>query len=79
MRQEDYAKRVAISPRALASRPLHAEYHYMMAIAIEEDDQADLKRAEIYYARAVELDADIRTIGPTMDRICSAPAAARRD
>ena len=43
---------------ALALRPLKAEYCYRMAVAIEEDEDADRKRAEMYYARAVELDAE---------------------
>jgi tetratricopeptide (TPR) repeat protein len=42
---------------AIALRPNKAEYCYLMAVAIDEDDQADRKRAEIYYSRAVELDA----------------------
>ena len=43
---------------AIALRPLKAEYCYLMAVAIEEDADADRKRAEMYYARAVELDGD---------------------
>ena len=43
---------------ALAIRPLHAEYHYLMAVAIHEDEEADPKRAEMYYARAVELEPE---------------------
>jgi tetratricopeptide (TPR) repeat protein len=41
---------------AIAMRPLHAEYHYLMALAIDEDIDADRKRAEMYYTRAIELD-----------------------
>ena len=41
---------------ALAIRPLNAEYHYLMGVAIHEDEEADPKRAEMYYARAVELE-----------------------
>jgi tetratricopeptide (TPR) repeat protein len=43
---------------AIALRPLKAEYCHLMAIAIEEDIQADRDRALMYYARAVELEAD---------------------
>ena len=43
---------------ALGFHPLRAEYHYQMAVAIEEDDQADRKRAEMYYERAVEFEPD---------------------
>ncbi|MBI2807597.1 MAG: hypothetical protein HYX68_21665 [Planctomycetes bacterium] len=40
---------------AIALKPLKAEYYYLMAIAIEEDTDADLARAEMYYSRAVQL------------------------
>lgn len=43
---------------ALTLKPLKAEYHYLMAIAIEEDERADWKRAEMYFARAVQIEAD---------------------
>ncbi len=33
---------------AIALKPLKAEYHYLMGIAIEEDERADRKRAEMY-------------------------------
>ena len=58
MRQDDFTKARRHLSAALAARPLHAEYHYLMAIAIEEDEEADVNRAETYYARAVELEAD---------------------
>lgn len=41
---------------AIAIRPLKAEYHYLMAVAIEEDKEAQAQRAEMYYERAVELE-----------------------
>src|SRR5437870_353906 len=41
---------------AIALRPLKADYCYLMAVAIEEDDQAERRRAEMYYARALELE-----------------------
>ena len=43
---------------ALALKPLKAEYHYLMGIAIEEDSRADRKRAEMYFARAVQIESD---------------------
>jgi tetratricopeptide (TPR) repeat protein len=43
---------------ALTLKPLKAEYHYLMGIAIEEDERADWKRAEMYFARAVQIEAD---------------------
>jgi tetratricopeptide (TPR) repeat protein len=61
MQRENYSQARRPLTAALAFRPLKAEYHYMMAIAIEEDDEADLKRAEMYYAQAVELEADNAT------------------
>jgi tetratricopeptide (TPR) repeat protein len=58
MQRENYVRARRHLTAALAFRPLNAEYHYMMAIAIEEDDHADLKRAEMYYARAVQEEPD---------------------
>ncbi len=58
LRQADHTKARRHLSAALAAHPLNAEHHYMMAVAIEEDDDADLKRAEMYYARAVELEPD---------------------
>jgi tetratricopeptide (TPR) repeat protein len=43
---------------ALVLKPLKADHHYLMAIAIEEDSHADWKRAEMYFAKAVELEPD---------------------
>ena len=43
---------------ALAVRPLNAQYHFLMAVAIEEDREADRERAEMFYARAVELEPE---------------------
>lgn len=42
---------------AIAMKPTHAEYHYLMAVAIEKDDTAQRERAEMYYQRAIKLDA----------------------
>jgi tetratricopeptide (TPR) repeat protein len=41
---------------AICLRPHKAEYCYLMAVAIEEDEQADGQRADLYYSRAVELE-----------------------
>lgn len=41
---------------AIALRPLKAEYCYLMAVAIDEDETADRARAEMYYTRAIELE-----------------------
>jgi tetratricopeptide (TPR) repeat protein len=57
LQKEDYVKARRHLTAALAIRPLHAKYHYQMAIAIEEDDRADLNRAGMYYERAVEFDS----------------------
>src|SRR5579862_5715165 len=43
---------------AIALRPRVAEYHYLMGMATVEDETIDHKRAETYFARAVELEAD---------------------
>lgn len=43
---------------AIGLRPLKAEYYYLMGIAIEEDDDADRSRAEMYYEQAVKLEPD---------------------
>jgi tetratricopeptide (TPR) repeat protein len=43
---------------AIAANPLDANYQFMMAIALVEDDEADQGRAEAYFTRAVEFDPD---------------------
>src|SRR5436190_22731439 len=43
MQRENYTKARRHLTAALAFRPLKAEYHHMMAIAIEEDENADLR------------------------------------
>jgi tetratricopeptide (TPR) repeat protein len=43
---------------AIAANPLEANYQFMMAIALVEDDEADLGRAEAYFARAVDFDPE---------------------
>ena len=46
---------------AICLRPLKAEYCYLMAVAIDDDESADRTRAEMYYSRALELDANDTT------------------
>lgn len=43
---------------AIALKPLKADHHYLMAVAIEEDERADRKRAEMYFARAIQIEPD---------------------
>jgi tetratricopeptide (TPR) repeat protein len=56
LQQEKYKEARRHLTAAIAVRPLKAEYFYLMATAIEEDEWADRKRAEMYYARATELE-----------------------
>src|SRR5262245_37011245 len=41
---------------ALARSPENADYHYRMAVAIEEDAEVDDRRAGVYYRRALALE-----------------------
>ncbi len=43
---------------AIALRPLDGRNHYLMGIAIEEDEDTPLKRAEMYFEEAVKLEPD---------------------
>lgn len=43
---------------AIAVKPLKAEHHYLMGVALIEDSRADRKRAEAYFARAVQIEPD---------------------
>lgn len=43
---------------ALAHRPEEPRYHYLMAAALDGDENADLERAALHYARSLELDPD---------------------
>jgi tetratricopeptide (TPR) repeat protein len=43
---------------ALARQPHCAQYHYLMALAIEEDEDCDQSRAEGYYRRCLAIDPD---------------------
>lgn len=41
---------------AIAHQPNCAHYHYLMAVAVEDDPHADPKRAGVHYRRSVALD-----------------------
>lgn len=43
---------------ALQAEAGSARLHYLMAVACREDDQGNLRRAAVYYGRALELDPD---------------------
>jgi tetratricopeptide (TPR) repeat protein len=58
LQQQDYKEARRQLTAAMSLRPLDARNYYLMAIAIEEDETADLKRAEMYFAKAVELDPE---------------------
>jgi tetratricopeptide (TPR) repeat protein len=58
LQQQDYQEARRQLTAATSLRPLDARNYYLMGIAIEEDETADLKRAEMYFAKAVELDPD---------------------
>src|SRR4029078_3984207 len=58
LQQGDYKEARRQLAAAISLRPLDGRNHYLMGIAIEEDETADLKRAEMYFERAVELESD---------------------
>ena len=58
LQQQDYKEARRQLAAAMSLRPLDGRNHYLMAIAIEEDETADLKRAEQYFAQAVELEPE---------------------
>lgn len=43
---------------ALASQPDNAAYHHLMAMAVEDDPDADPRRAVLHYRKAVELEPE---------------------
>ena len=70
---------------AIALRPLEARNHYLMALAIEQDDTADRKRAQMYYERAIQIEPDNATYWAdfgsylfTLDKIKEAVKAIRK-
>ena len=58
LQQKDYKNARRHLAAAIAQSPHKAEYCYLMAIAIEEDADADHARAETHFARAVELEPE---------------------
>jgi len=58
LQQQNYPEARRCLTAALAAKPLDAKHHFLMAIAIEEDEDAELKDAEAYFDRAVELDPE---------------------
>jgi tetratricopeptide (TPR) repeat protein len=58
LQQLDYQEARRQLTAAMALRPLDARNHYLMGVAIEEDETADLKRAKMYFESAVQLEAD---------------------
>ena len=58
LQQKNYKQARRHLTAAICCRPLKAEYHYLMAVAIEEDQEADRNRAEMYYERVVQLNPE---------------------
>lgn len=58
IQQENYKDARRQLAAAIALKPLEARHHYLMAVAIVEDDYADQSRAEMYFDRAVRIEAD---------------------
>jgi tetratricopeptide (TPR) repeat protein len=56
VQQQNYKEARRQLTAAILLRPLDARLHYLMGIAIEEDENADLKRAEKYFAEAVAIE-----------------------
>lgn len=58
LQQKNYQEARRNLAAAIALRPLEGRHHYRMALAIEEDSKANRKRAEMYYARAIDIEPD---------------------
>lgn len=58
LQQKNYKDARRHLTAAIAIRPLKAEYHFLMAVALSEDEEADRERADMYYARAIELEPE---------------------
>lgn len=61
LQQKNYKQARRHLTAAIAIRPSKGEYCYLMAIAIDEDEEADRNRAEMYFARAVQLEPNDTT------------------
>jgi len=57
LKRRKYARARRHLTAALRHRPDEARYHYLMALACQEEDRGDLERAVTHYQRALELDA----------------------
>jgi tetratricopeptide (TPR) repeat protein len=58
LQQQDYKEARRQLTAAIALRPLEARNHYLMGVAIEEDDTTELKRAEQYFESAALIEPD---------------------
>ncbi|MCS6976618.1 MAG: hypothetical protein NZM31_06355 [Gemmatales bacterium] len=56
LRRREYAQARRHLHVALAYRPDNAQYHFMMAVALEDDPEADPRRALYYFRKAARLD-----------------------
>ena len=58
LQQQDYTEARRQLTAAMSLRPLDGRNYYLMGIAIEEDESAELQRAEMYFEKAVELEPE---------------------
>lgn len=56
LRRQEYSQARRHLHVALAYRPDNAQYHFMMAVALEDDPEADPRRAAYYFRQAARLD-----------------------
>ncbi len=56
LRRREYSQARRHLHVALAYRPDNAQYHFMMAVALEDDPEADPRRALHYFRQAARLD-----------------------
>lgn len=57
-RQHKYVRARRHLTAALGYHPNNAQYHYLMAAAVDADDKADKQRALAHYRRSLRLDPD---------------------
>lgn len=58
LEQEEHKQARRHLAAAIAHEPGCAHYHYLMAIAVEDDPHGDIKRAGLHYRRCLALDPD---------------------
>lgn len=58
LRRRDYAQARRHLHVALGYQPDNAQYHFMMAMALEDDPQADPRRALYYFRKAAKLEPE---------------------